>query len=283
MTFSQPLSAIADAAYLADVEAREQLVVAGLDVRNRVLALAAWPLDVERPCDEAALAIMSWPDAVRGIAAVAYTESLSLDLSSVAHATAASGRDLLQLVTAGSGRWRSTTCSKPRCCPRTGNRYVGSQPGHPRTDPLPGRTADPVGWRTELWDRWQAAIADGVPREGRWRAALAGSLLDIPLRDALLAQSARNGGAARPGIRSALHALQPGSTLGVALPLTTCLAAMLYLDSEIAASRALVNAVLMIDDYSLARLLRNGIDMRAPSSLLARSFAHFDPLDLLAA
>ena len=283
MIVTQPLSVIAELAFLAGVEARDQLVVAGLTDDDRLAAIAAWPLTVERPFDEAALAITSWPTSVTAIAAVAYSDSPTLDLRLIHSATAASDRRTAQLLRAGSGRWRSAVCTRPRCCPQTGNRYRQSAVGHPKYEPLPQRLADPLGWRTEHWDRWQEAIRDGAPTEGSTRADLALSLMDIPLRDALLAQSARQHGEARPGFRSALHALQSGCTLGTALPLHTCLAAMLYLDGEVAASRALVNAVLLVDEYSLARLLRNGLDMRAPASLLARSFAHFDPIDLLAA
>ena len=283
MIVTQPMSVIADLAFLAEVEARDQLVVAGLDADNELTAIAAWPLGVERPYDDAAIAITSWPESVRGIAAVAYSDAPSVDLRVLSSATSASGRSMVQLLRAGAGRWRSAVCTRPRCCPPVGNRYRQTSPGHPPYEPLPERRPDPHTWRTEHWDHWQAAIRDGAPATGSLRAALAASLLDIPLRDALLAQSARQNGAARPGFRSVLHALQTSSTLGVSLPLHTCLAAMLYLDGELAASRALVNAVLLVDEYSLARLLHNGLDMRAPSSLLARSFAHFDPIDLLAA
>lgn len=283
MNVNQPISVIAELAFLAEVEARDRLVVAGFDADNQLSAVASWPLIGERPYDDAALAITSWPDTVRGIAAVAYSDALTIDLRVIHSATAASGRSMLQLLRAGTGRWRSAVCSRPRCCPPIGNRYGHSAAGHPPYEPLSGRRKDPQTWRTEYWDHWQAAIRDGAPSEGALRAALVGSLLDIPLRDALLAQSARQNGAARPGFRSVLHALQASSTLGVSLPLHTCLAAMLYLDGEVAASRALVNAVLLVDEYSLARLLHNGLDMRAPASLLARSFAHFDPIDLLAA
>ena len=283
MNVTQPLSVIAELAFLADVDARDQLVVAGLDADDNVAAIAAWPLTIERPLDDAALAITSWPASVRAVVAVAYTESPALDLRMLHRATTASDRRLVQLLRAGSGRWRSAVCSRPRCCPQVGNRYRQPTIGHPAFEPLPQRAADPMGWRTETWDRWQEAIRGGAPTGGSQRAALALSLLDVPLRDALLAQSARQNGAARPGFRSVLHALQAGCTLGTSLALHTCLAAMLYLDGEAAASRALVNAVLLVDEYSLARLLRNGLDMRAPASLLARSFAHFDPVDLLAA
>lgn len=280
---SQPLSVIAELAFLADVEARDQLVVAGLDAADDIAELASWPLDVERPCDDAALVITSWPSSIRGIAAVAYSDASVFDLQLLERAATAAHRRTVQLLHASSGRWRSETCARPRCCPRTGNRYHQPAIGHPAFEPFPHRRIDPQRWRTDYWDRWQAALREGTPTEGPSRAALALSLQDIPLRDALLAQSARDNGAARPGFRAALSSLQSGCTLGTTLPLYTCLAAMLYLDGDVDASRALINAVLMVDEYSLARLLRNGLDMRAPSSLLARSFAHFDPIDLLAA
>lgn len=280
---NQPLSVIAELAFLANVDARDQLVVAGLDASDAIAELASWPLDGERPCDEAALTITRWPSSIRAIAAVAYSDTTVLNLRLLEQAATAAQRRTVQLLHAGSGRWRSEICSRPRCCPRTGNRYHHATIGHPAFEPFPQRRTDPQGWRTDHWDRWQVAIRDGAPAERSSRAALALSLQDIPLRDALLAQSAREHGAARPAFRALLQELQTRCTLGTALPLYTCLAAMLYLDGDVDASRALVNAVLMVDEYSLARLLRNGLDMHAPSSLLARSFAHFDPIDLLAA
>lgn len=283
MNIDQPLSVIADLAFLADTEARERLVIAGLDEHDAIIAVESWPLGVARQFDDAALTITRWPSEIRNIVAVAYSESLSPDLQLLAGAITASARTARQLLRAGSGRWRAADCQRPRCCPRTGNRYAQAPLGHPAADALPERAPDPAAWRTRLWDTWQDAIRVGLPQDGHERAELARSLTDIPLRDALLAQSARNGGAVRPALRSLMHGLHIGSTLGVALPLHTCLAALLYLDGDVAASRALVNAVLLTDEYSLARLLRNGLDMRAPSSLLARSFAHFDPIDLLAA
>lgn len=102
------------------------------------------------------------------------------------------------------------------------------------------------------------------------------NLRDIPFRDALLANSVQ-----MPEFRPALKQVFAVLAANDDAPSRTMLAAMQYLDDEIQSAEANVQTVLEKEEYSLARLLSNGIEFRAPSSLLARSFGSFDPLDLL--
>ena len=82
-------------------------------------------------------------------------------------------------------------------------------------------------------------------------------------------------------IATLLEAMRHRSTLGAAIPVNTCAAAMRYLDGDTESAALLVQSILDADEYSLARLLSNGLEMRAPASLLARSFSHWNPQDLL--
>ena len=286
MITSDPLSVIETLPYLLDCDPTEHLLIAGLDADSRITESAVFPLAGNRPLDEALMEVTRWSDGANAVVAVAYSEQQHLDLTPLVLASTAARREPLQTLRAGRQRWRDFACAVPRCCPRIGNRYAVPAAGHPAFNPLPERLTDPAMWRTDRWDAWQQAIraADAGPAiPSRELSLLSQSLFDIPLRDALLAQSARDDGALRPALRQLLTRMLERSTLGTALPTYTCAAAMAYLDGETIAALDAVNDVLAIDEYSLARLLRNGLEMRAPASLLARSFSHFDPIDLLAA
>lgn len=286
MITSDPLSVIEALPYLFDCDPTEQLLVAGLDRDCNIAESVVAPLSADRPLDDALLSITRWNAEVTTVVAVAYSEQPALDLTPLVLATAAADREARQILRAGRQRWRDYACAIPRCCPRVGNRYATPVAGHPEFNPLPERTAGPHAWRTDAWDAWQHAIRaedSGPAVPTPQLARLSRSLFDIPLRDAILAQSARDDGALRPALRQLLMRMLERSTMGTAIPLYTCAAAMAYLDGEIIAANDAVNDILAIDEYSLARLLRNGLEMRAPASLLARSFSHFDPIDLLAA
>lgn len=286
MITSDPLSVIETLPYDVDCDPRDRLLVAGIDDAGHAIESADFPLSGDRPLDEAVLTITGWSRAATGVVAVAYTDRADLDVEPIRSATHASGRSTAYLLRAGLHRWRDVTCSAPRCCPRMGNRYPQSVPGHAEYRPLPERTGAPQRWRAAAWDSWQEAIREaqfGQAPAGSRLAPLARALFDIPLRDAVLAQSARDDGFARPAMRIVFSRMLTRSTLGTAIPAFTCAAALAYLDGETTAAHDAVNEVLAVDEYSLARLLRNGLEMRAPASLLARSFSHFDPVELLAA
>lgn len=137
--------------------------------------------------------------------------------------------------------------------------------------------------RVAAWDAWgetaaaclvDANFAPTMPEEVReWFRA---SLTDICLRDAILAQSAR-----MPIFRPALKQILAVLAEDESVPARTLLACMEYLDDHTEQARALVSSVLETENYSLARLINNGLEMQAPASLLARSFAHFSPEELL--
>lgn len=281
MISHEPLFSIEAVPYLVDCNPRNRLLMVAFDEAEDVCATASFPLDVERPLDDAALEIVQWGPPARSFLAIAYSDAQDLDLQPLVSAAMAADRTVVHMLRAGHMRWRSYTCSRPRCCPKAGNRYAQSLPGHGDYRPLPLRGADPAPWRSAMWDTWQSALRR--PVAGPQVSEMARSLFDVPLRDAILAQSARQNGNERPAIRSVLDLMIQRSPLATALPAYTCRAAMAYLDGDFAVANESINAVLSIDEYSLARLLRNGLDMRAPASLLARSFAHFDPMDLLAA
>lgn len=284
MISNEPLFSIEAVPYLVDCDPQDRLLLVAFDAADNVAATASFPLNVPRPLDDAVLEVIGWPSSATCFVAIAYTDAAGLDLQPLQAAAAATGRTAVHLVRAGVTRWRSYLCERARCCPKVGNRYPQAAPGHVDYRPLPFRGEDPKPWRSAMWETWQSALADPTaPLHGAVRSEMARSLFDVPLRDAILAQSARLDGHARPAIRSRLAQITQRSPLATALPAFTCSAALAYLDGEFATAKDLVNAVLSIDEYSLARLLRNGLDMRAPATLLARSFAHFDPVDLLAA
>lgn len=283
INIEQPVAVITALPFLANCDPHDRLLVAGVDDEGGVVTVDTFPMDAPRPLDDAAITITGLPGSASGVIVVAYTEQPSVDLDLLRRAADAAGRTVHTLLVAGQHRWRALDCSRPRCCPVVGNRYADSPAGHPVHRPIPEHGANPSRWRNAMWDEWQAVLRLGGPADHLQALRLTMSLFDIPLRDAVLAQSARDHGAARPALAEVMQQLRGRTLLGTAIPLHTCIAALHYLDGEITRTHDAVNAILAAEEYSLARLLRNGLDMRAPASLLARSFAHFDPLDLLAA
>lgn len=286
MNLDHPLAAIANLPHLTDCEPNEQLVLLGVDSAGNISVHDRFPLTTLRPLDDAALTVTRWSNDVEGVIAVAYTNDAALNPAVLRGAIEASGRQPIHVLRAGTDRWRSYTCARPRCCPVAGNRYTAEAPAHGRFEPIPDREPRPHEWRRRQWEAWRTAIAspsNAGCESPEFLAMLAASLHDIPVRDALLAHSARTDSMSQARLTHVLIDLARHTPLAVGLPVHTCTAALLYLDGLTHESSAIVEAVLAIDEYSLARLLHNGLQMRAPASLLARSFAHFDPLDLLAA
>lgn len=100
----------------------------------------------------------------------------------------------------------------------------------------------------------------------------------IPVRDAILANLVQEDGIMEPTRRLLLALTRTGDTV----PARTVLAAINFLESDMESVKSLVTDVLAAEEYSLARLLNNGLEMRAPASLLRHSFAHYTPDSLLA-
>lgn len=100
-------------------------------------------------------------------------------------------------------------------------------------------------------------------------------LEDIPLRDAILAEIALYDEG-----REAAKAMLTKVAADGNVPAVTILAAIDFLESKFDDARAKVASVLETEEYSLARLLHNGLEMRAPASLLQRSLTHYTPEDL---
>lgn len=137
--------------------------------------------------------------------------------------------------------------------------------------------------REALWKAWTntiSDIADGTQRTSDidldFMDLMRGSLRDIPLRDALLSYVARN-----PETRTSFREMFSTLGLGGDAPSLTLLAAIQYIDNEVNAASENVSEVLEREDYSLARLLHQGLAMNAPASMLQRSFSYYTPESLL--
>lgn len=275
---SDPLAAIARMPFLVEHPPIDTLMVAGFSRHGEVLARHAFPASARRPLDEPLLESSLWAADVEQVAVVAYSDIPIVDLRPLIDAWTHQGRTTTQALWAGQSRWRSFLCSS--CCTPRGHRYDITLAEHPREHPVNRDGA----WRGDAWSDWLFAldqIAEGTTPDLEALERLGEMLFDVPLRDALLAHSARDAASAEPHVRSTLQAIARMSHIGTSTPTHTCLAAMYYLEGELEQAAQLVSHILDIEEYSLARLLQNGLQMRAPASLLARSFAHFDPLDLL--
>lgn len=286
---TEPRAAIAALPHLLDAAPRDTLMIVAFDGEGLPRHHACFGIDGTRPLDEPLLASSLWGDDCPFTAAVLYSDVPTFSLRPLVTAWESRGRHTLQAAWAGPTRWRSFTCTADPCCSARGNRYPASLAGHDDFQPLPERPQDGVAllqWRRTQWTHWQRTIGQataGTLSDPSTLDALARSLHDIPVRDALLAASAGQEPSIRPGLDAALRAMLDRSTLGTAVPLHTCVAALDYLDGNLENTALRVGRILEAEEYSLARLLRNGLEMRAPASLLARSFSHFDPEELLAA
>jgi hypothetical protein len=140
--------------------------------------------------------------------------------------------------------------------------------------------AETLTTRKNRWETWENAIKHYEQTgEVETPALLSETLTDIPLRDALLARAGRNtlDGLTLIGILAAMSNADLEH-----VPTLATLAAIEYASDMPAMARLHAQEAHNLDGtYSLASLLLNGLDMRAPASLLRRSFAHFDPESLL--
>ncbi len=283
---TDPRAAIATLPYLVDQEPVDRLMLAGLDADGAILHAMSFPTDTPRPLDEPLLESSLWGAEVCSAIAVVFSDVPQVDIQPLLEAWDYQGRSTLQAAWAGSHRWRSYTCETEGCCTARGNRYAAHLLGHDDYDPLPERPQEAAVWRQERWGDWLQAIVDidrHIAVEPAQIALLARTLHDIPIRDAVLAYSADPEGQARPGLDVLLARMMERSPLGAAIPAYTCAAALRYLDGDLMQAAHQVCQILEAEEYSLARLLSNGLEMRAPASLLARSFSHFSPQQLLAA
>ena len=283
---TDPRAAIARLPYLVDAEPRDTLLVAGFDASGELQHHNAFPLRIKRPLDEPLLDSSLWSDNIRFAAAIAYSEQPDVDLRPLVDAWGYRGRTAVAAAWAGPSRWRSYLCHADNCCDSGAHPYSTYSPQHDRFDPFYDITPPLSTWRRARWTDWCSAIALTIshrPVPAMQLELLARTLHDIPVRDAVLAHSAGPEAGAQSAISEILQAMAQRSLVGSAIPAHTCLAAMHYLAGELESARDLVGAILDVEEYSLARLLHNGLEMRAPASLLARSFAHFSPQELLAA
>lgn len=286
---TEPRSAIATMPYLLDAPPQDILMIVAFDADGRPRHHAGFRIDGTRPLDEPLLASSLWGDDCPFAAAIVYSELPTLSLQPLVTAWESRGRHTVQAAWAGLTRWRSFTCTADGCCTGRGNRYPARLAAHDDFSPLPERPLEApaaMAWRRAQWAIWQRVIAGAAAGDAPPSSSLedlARSLHDIPVRDALLAASAGQGTTIRPGLDLVLTAMLERSTVGTSIPLQTCVAALDYLDGNLEMASMRVTRVLDAEEYSLARLLRNGLEMRAPASLLARSFSHFDPEELLAA
>jgi len=283
---SDPRAAIARMPYLLDAEPRETLMVAGFDADGALRHRGSFRIEGHRPLDEPLLDSSMWTDDVVYTAAIAYSGIARLDLRPLIDAWGYRGRTTLTAAWAGPAGWRSYLCTSGDCCTHGEHPYASAPPAHGPYEPLHDRSQPCITWRRSRWNDWSSAISastEGMAVEPLHLEMLARSLHDIPIRDAVLAHSASSDERIRPALQQLLTTMSMRSTLGSAVPAFTCLAAMHYLAGDTQESSRLVRRILAVEEYSLARLLHNGLDMRAPASLLARSFAHFTPQELLAA
>jgi len=268
--------------FLVDATPQSTIMIAGFDADGTCVARHAYPISTHRPLDAPILDSSLWgPDVVHA-AVIAYAERPTIPLEPLLEAWRHQGRTPAHAIWAGGSRWRSLLCSSGCCTPR-GNRYGVRLSGHDDFRAAGDPRERDHRWRREQWDIWMRAVGTDMQLEPSVLLQLSASLHDIPVRDAVLAYSAHDDGMYRPGVTRVLDAIIARTQIGVAAPAFTARAAMHYLDDDMEPAAEGTYAVLAVDEYSLARLLANGIEMHAPASLLARSFSHWHPLDLLAA
>ncbi len=275
---------IAALPHLLDCDADERILTVGLDADGVLQHGSVHPVAGPRPLDEPLLEGSLWGDEVRFTAVVVYSDRQVVDPTPLVGAWGHRDRTTLQALWAGPTRWRSYLCADGRCCGARGNRYSATLAGHEDHDPLGARPD--AAWRRGRWNDWMQAIDDevrGFAVDPQTLLALDRSLFDIPVRDALLAHAATLEGDTHDGLTGLLARLTARAPIGSSVPAHTCAAAVRYLDGDVEAAAQRVERILDAEEYSLARLLHNGLAMRAPASLLARSFRHFTPQDLLAA
>ncbi len=277
-------AAIAALPHMLDCDAVDRIMTIGLDIDGDVRHLAHHPASVPRPLDDPLLESSLWGNDIRFAAVIVYTERQTIDPTPLVDAWTYRDRVTLHALWAGPTRWRSHLCRADDCCTPRGHRYGRELEHHADRVPIPERPD--ISWRRARWNDWMQTIADvarGFPVESAMVHDLDRSLFDVPVRDAILAHSATLDADARAGLDRLMDRMTARSPIGSSIPAHTCAAALRYLDGDITDAAQRVERILDADEYSLARLLHNGLEMRAPASLLARSFRHFTPQDLLAA
>lgn len=277
-------AAIAALPHLFDLDIADRILMVGLDADGNVVNRGDYPASAPRALDDPLLESSMWSPEVRFAAVIAYTERQSVDLAPLVDAWTYRDRVAVHALWAGPTRWRSHLCQGSECCPARGNRYDAQLEEHPDRAPITVRPDS--AWRRARWNDWLQAIADiarGFSVDPMTVHDLDRSLFDVPVRDAILAHSATLDGDARAGLDRLLDRMTARSPIGSSIPAHTCAAALRYLDGDVLDAAQRVERILDAEEYSLARLLHNGLEMRAPASLLARSFRHFTPQDLLAA
>lgn len=287
---AHPISVISALPYLCHFRPRQQLVLVA--IHESGAGLGATPISLDQPDPLAAAAEMldAWPAYVERVIVCLFTEALVDHATDVLIADCIdllSDRDLaiVDVLLANDRAWRSALCAAGDCCADGGNAFAAEPPlAHPATHVLDIAFETQEFWRRTMWGVWETAIleaADGCIADPDLLMSLELSLNDIRLRDALLAQAARTNADHVRGFRALLAAIASHSLVGLAVPAWTCRAALEYLDAEYARAQRTVEKVLAVADYSLARLLNDGLRHGAPASLLAASFGHFDPESLL--
>lgn len=123
-----------------------------------------------------------------------------------------------------------------------------------------------------------ALIGDGELEFGDIQLnSMRASLRDIPIRDAFIAHVTRD----PESWLCAKVLMDMLAEDGDVVPARTIRAAILYMSNQLDAAKAEADAVLDSENYSLAKLLVNGIAWDAPPTLLQGSLGHFDPDALL--
>lgn len=136
--------------------------------------------------------------------------------------------------------------------------------------------------RRKLWSAWTntfAEISEGksaLEIDESHLELMRASLRDIPLRDALLANMVHKK-EQRPAMRELFAVLSENEDV----PSLTMLGAIQFLDDDMSDSLNTVLKALDSEDYSLARLLSNGLKMEVPSGVLSRSFGSFTSEELM--
>ena len=286
MLSTDPRTAISQLPFLLDVEPKDTLLLAAFDADGELRHQAHFPLTSRRPLDEPLLESSLWRDDVVFAGAIAYSSEPPVGLLPLIDAWIYRGRSPVVVAWAGPARWRSYLCDMEECCTTKTHTYSQRLAFHDDPDPLWDQSAPVAAWRRSRWEEWRTAIGTATSDdciEPAILERLSRTLHDIPVRDAILAYSCDADTSVLGGLTTLLERITRRSVLGAAVPAYTCLAEMRYLAGDLTRASDAVRTILDAEEYSLARLLHNGLEMRAPASLLARSFSHFSPQDLLAA
>lgn len=169
--------------------------------------------------------------------------------------------------------WWSAMCHDEDCCPPAGRPRLA-----PRYPTLNRQT------RQQLWDEWQRLmlcpqlLTDLKPTS---TAVLVDGLIDLRLRDSILAHAGQNPDS-RNAWRQLIIALLGDSNFSRNVALKTTLCALTYLEGDLKAARAIAEEALQIDgNYSLALLLHRGLVTKAPPGTLEAAFCNASIQELI--